>query len=194
VVEQFKPSLRTAGVAARGRDIFRSRCAECHRLSREGSRLGPDWRRKNPRQGKLLSAILEPNLEIARGYATSVVETHGQDNLIGSSAMKMNNDHLAPTGDVEVVWPRRNIQSIQPQTWSLMPDGMDKGLPRRPWRICSNTSRARQSETERGTSCPQQRANPKLQNPMRSFAIVLRSENELGIWDLFGIWSLRFGI
>jgi len=35
---------------------------------------------------------------------------------------------LRQPGDVEVVWPRRNIQSIQPQIWSLMPDGMEQSL------------------------------------------------------------------
>ena len=130
VVEQFKASLRTTGVAARGRDIFRGRCAECHRLASEGSRLGPDLARaKLLGKEKLLSAILEPNLEIAPGYATSVVETRGRDNLIG---IVMDENEATITlrqpGDVEVVWPRRNIQSIQPQIWSLMPDGMEQGL------------------------------------------------------------------
>ena len=130
VVEQFKASLRTTGVAARGRDIFRGRCAECHRLASEGSRLGPDLARaKLLGKEKLLSAILEPNLEITPGYATSVVETRGRDNLIGIVIDENEATiTLRQPGDVEVVWPRRNIQSIQPQIWSLMPDGMEQGL------------------------------------------------------------------
>ena len=130
VVEQFKASLRTTGLAARGREIFRARCAECHRLGSEGSRLGPDLAgAKLIGKEKLLSAMLEPNLELARGYATSVVETRGRDNLIG---IVIDDNEATITlrqpGDMEVVWPRRNIQSIQPQPWSLMPEGIEQGL------------------------------------------------------------------
>jgi len=60
-VVEHSTFARTAGVAAR--DVtFSLACAECHRLSREGSRLGPDLAgAKILGKEKLLSAILEPN-------------------------------------------------------------------------------------------------------------------------------------
>jgi len=130
VVEQFKVSLRTKGLAARGRDIFRARCAQCHRLGGEGFALGPDLAAtKLIGKEKILSAILEPNLELTSGYATSIIETRGRENLIG---IVLDDNETTITlrqpGSVDVVWPRRNIQTIQPQPWSLMPEGLEQGL------------------------------------------------------------------
>ena len=129
VVEQFKDSLRTAGDATRGRNIFRARCAECHRLGGEGRRLGPDLvTAKLIGKAKVLSAILEPNLEITRDYAAAVVST-GRENLIGIVTDENETTlTLRQIGGEEVVWPRRNIQSVQQQTWSLMPEGMERGF------------------------------------------------------------------
>src|SRR5262249_4497412 len=42
-LDQFRPALSSRlAFAERGRDIFRARCAECHKLGSQGGSLGPD--------------------------------------------------------------------------------------------------------------------------------------------------------
>ena len=130
ILEQFKESLRSPGVAARGREIFLARCDSCHSFGRENLRLGPDLSAARlKRKEKLLSDILEPNAEILPAYATYVLESRRGENLPGivreenSTAVTLRQ----PDG-AELVWPRLNIQSLQAQPWSLMPEGLEQGL------------------------------------------------------------------
>jgi putative membrane-bound dehydrogenase-like protein len=129
-VQQFKPALRLRGAAEHGREIFVARCADCHQLGGRGKALGPDLigARVSGRE-KILSAILEPNLQVPTDYASCVLETRDGENLIGIKA----DDNLAtitlsqPRG-VRIVWPRLNVESIETQPWSLMPEGLDRDL------------------------------------------------------------------
>src|SRR5205085_11382888 len=130
VLNQFKEVIRLRGTAAQGRDIFRARCASCHRLGSEGVPLGPDLAPVKLRgKANMLAAVLQPNLEISPGYSTQVIETRHGENLVG--IVKDNNTNtitLTQWTGAEVVWPRANINSIQPQQWSLMPEGLEQGL------------------------------------------------------------------
>ena len=120
------------GVATRGREIFRARCAFCHRAGGEGHRFGPDLAgAKLMGKEKMLTAILEPGLEVSPDDATYVVETRRGENVVGLMA---DNDTATitlrqPEG-AGLVWPRLNIQSIEAQPWSLMPEGLEQGLTR----------------------------------------------------------------
>jgi hypothetical protein len=35
---------------------------------------------------------------------------------------------LKELGDEPIVWPRLNIRALRPQSWSLMPDGLEQGF------------------------------------------------------------------
>jgi putative heme-binding domain-containing protein len=129
-VEQFKGALHMPGVAARGREIFRARCASCHRAGGEGYNFGPDLvGAKVLGKDRILDAVLEPNARPSPGNATYVVETRRGENLIGliedsnPTAITLRQ----PDGR-SLVWPRLNIRSIEPQTWSLMPEGLEQGM------------------------------------------------------------------
>ena len=130
VYERFKPAPAARGDASRGRQIFEARCVGCHRLGGDGQTFGPDLRGAKMR-GKegLLRAILVPGLDIAPGYTTQVLETGAGENLIGvKSSENPSTIALRQPNGVEFVWPRANIQSIQAQPWSLMPEGLEEAL------------------------------------------------------------------
>jgi len=130
VIAQFKPSLTLSGASARGREIFLSRCASCHRLGGEGYQLGPDLAAVKLRgKEKLLAAIIEPNRELAPGYATSVIETRRHENLIGIVTDETGGTiTLRQPSGVASVWSRSNIQTVELPAWSLMPDSLEQGL------------------------------------------------------------------
>jgi putative heme-binding domain-containing protein len=128
--EQFRPSLSMIGNPARGRETFRARCASCHRLGGEGAILGPDLAAARiGGKEKLLNAIIEPSSEITPNYATGTVETRRGENLLGI----LSEDNgvaitLRQPGGAAQVWPRTNVQTVEAQPWSLMPDGLEQGL------------------------------------------------------------------
>jgi putative heme-binding domain-containing protein len=129
-VRQFKPALGLPGAADRGRGIFLARCATCHPQDPGAQALGPDLgSAKIYGKEKLLTAILEPNIDVRRDYLTYVAETAEGEVLIG---LLRNENAAAITvqqlNGVAVVLPRANIQYLQAQPWSVMPEGMEAGL------------------------------------------------------------------
>lgn len=129
-VQRHSGALKLTPNPARGRQIFLDRCADCHRLNGEGRDVGPDLAGlKIMGREPLLQAIAEPNMNIRPGYAAVVVE-----NLVGENAIGILEHEsqqavsLAQPGGGRVIWGRPNIQLVQPQPWSIMPEGLLNGL------------------------------------------------------------------
>src|SRR6185295_1605753 len=76
VVARYQAALTLKGDAARGRTIFETSCATCHRVGDLGKDVGPNLatiRQWNP--GQVLSNILDPNREVAPNFVSYTVET-----------------------------------------------------------------------------------------------------------------------
>jgi putative membrane-bound dehydrogenase-like protein len=130
VLERFAPALRLAGDRNNGRDLFQARCANCHSTGDSGRNFGPDLSAMRAlSRDKLLSGIIEPGPELNPQYLTYAIETKGGQ-LRAGLLQRQNSKTVifSPLGDEDIVLPRSNIQSIQPQPWSLMPEGMEVGL------------------------------------------------------------------
>ena len=129
VVDSFKISLKLPGSSLRGRATFNSRCATCH-----GVGLGPhppnyhlDFTPKEKQ--RLLQAIIEPHANLRPGAAAQVVLT--KTGQIWAGRARNENKQtvtLQQFSGTEVVLPRANIASMNPQPWSIMPEGLEKGL------------------------------------------------------------------
>ena len=129
-VQRFKPALGLKGVPARGREIFIARCAACHQRNGATQAIGPELASVRVYgKEKVLSAVLEPNAEVRHDYLTYVVETAQGEPLIG--LLRDENPTtitLQGSKGRPVVLPRDNIQYLQAQPWSLMPEGLEAGL------------------------------------------------------------------
>ena len=132
VMARFKSSLSLRGAPDRGREIFRLRCAECHWStgSGQGNSLGPDLlEAKTFTKDQLLARIIEPNLSVRPDYATQGVESKGGDNLVGIISDENRwTLTLTQISGARLVWPQLNVSLLLPQTWSLMPEGLEQGM------------------------------------------------------------------
>jgi putative heme-binding domain-containing protein len=99
-------------------------------LGGEGRAFGPGLAAARI-QGKeaTLTAILEPNRDVAADYATCLAETREGESLLGRETAKNDSTLtlLQPMGG-PVAWLLADIQSRQTQSWSLMPEGLEQGL------------------------------------------------------------------
>jgi putative membrane-bound dehydrogenase-like protein len=129
-VRLFRPALGLKVLPALGREIFVARCAACHQRGGATPAIGPDLAiAKIYGQGKVLTAILEPNAGVRRDYLTYVVETAEGESLMG--ILRDQNPAtitLQGLNGAQVLLPRSNIQYLQAQPWSLMPEGLEAGL------------------------------------------------------------------
>ncbi len=130
IVSAFQPALNLTGDAAHGKTIYLERCSACHRSSGEGHLLGPDLVTvKTTGKEKMLINILDPNREVPPNYLAYLVETKNGDSVIGLIANETATSVTVrqPFGKEEAVL-RANIQKMQSQEQSLMPEGLEAGL------------------------------------------------------------------
>lgn len=129
-VKLFRPALSLKGTAALGGQIFSARCGACHQRGGATPAIGPDLTTARIYgRGKVLTAILEPSVGARLHYLTYVVETADGESLIG--LLRDQNPAtitLQLLNGAQVVLPRANLSYLQPQPWSLMPDGLEAGL------------------------------------------------------------------
>jgi len=130
VISQFKAALERPGDAARGRKVFESICAKCHKLAGIGADVGPDLAtvRHQPKQ-VLLEAILDPSMAISQGFESYVVETVSGgvlDGVMGPqtpSAITLRREE----GRQEVI-QRKDIKSMYVASLSAMPADLEKQI------------------------------------------------------------------
>jgi putative heme-binding domain-containing protein len=132
LMEKFKASLAQRANVDRGRVIFTQKCAQCHAATAPSSTdsFGPPlFRARSFNREQLLSSILEPNLTLRPDYAPTVVESNEGQSLLGIVADENPTTvTLKEPGDEPIVWPRLNVRAMRPQSWSLMPDGLEQGF------------------------------------------------------------------
>jgi putative heme-binding domain-containing protein len=130
VVDDFLSASSLPGNVSQGRIIYQERCASCHRLGREGYALGPDLASvKTAGKEKLLVNILDPNREVAPNYLAYLVETKDGESVVGLIINETSTSlTVRQAFGKESVFLRSNLQRVESQKLSLMPEGLEAGL------------------------------------------------------------------
>jgi putative heme-binding domain-containing protein len=106
------------------------RCQACHPAAGAGIQVGPDLVTvKTKGREALLSAILEPNKEVASAYIVYQVETKEGQTMLGFIA-EDNADALTlkMAGGATQTIKRSQIKGTSSSGQSLMPEGIETGM------------------------------------------------------------------
>lgn len=130
IVEQHRSALELEPSVERGVEIFRKRCASCHRLRDIGKSIGANLASLRDRSGPaLLTAILDPNRAVeAKFLSYSAVTSDGRTfngMLLNETG---NNITLAGADGKEHVLLRQDLETLVATGRSLMPEGLEKDL------------------------------------------------------------------
>jgi putative membrane-bound dehydrogenase-like protein len=127
VIAKYESALSVHGDPARGRKIFETTCATCHRAGDIGKDVGPNLatiRQWNPEQ--VLINILDPNREVAPNFMSYTVETKDGRNfdgiIVSDSAGSIT---LKRADEATETILRRDIAQISGSGLSLMPEGLE---------------------------------------------------------------------
>jgi putative heme-binding domain-containing protein len=130
VIAKYQTALSLKGDADRGRKVFETSCATCHRAGDLGKDVGPNLasiRQWNPEQ--VLVNILDPNREVAPNFIGYTVETKDGRTLDGvitdESATSLT--FKRAEGVTETVL-RRDIAQLSGSGLSLMPEGLEAAI------------------------------------------------------------------
>jgi len=130
VIEDYRAVLKMQGDKNRGRELFRGKCATCHRLEEQGQAIGPNLAAFANRGGEaILLNLLDPNREVDARYIAYIVElTDGRTftGLIsGESATSVT---LVDNQGKSHTILRTDIESIGSTAVSLMPENLESEL------------------------------------------------------------------
>lgn len=132
VVQENQDVLKLTGNGPRGWQLFRDNCGACHRLENAGRHVGPDLQsvRNHPRE-RLLDSILNPSHSVDPAYLAYAVETTS-GRLVAGVIRSESADSLTLLGaDGKTTTVARNdIESCTATGKSLMPEGLEKVIPK----------------------------------------------------------------
>jgi putative membrane-bound dehydrogenase-like protein len=128
-LEYYRPALELKGIARRGSETFRERCAFCHLASERGHGFGPDVATmKALGREKVMVNLIDPSREIAVGFSPFIVKSHGETYLgIINNETPSHVTLRLPLGQIISI-PRKEISSISPLDRSIMPENLESGL------------------------------------------------------------------
>ena len=123
--------LKLKADVAKGKRVFASRCASCHKLGNEGNAIGPDLTSigKKFDSPALLDAIINPSAAIVFGYEPWLINTKDGASFYGfliseNKQTIVIRDIAGQKHIIEVI----KIASKKKQNKSLMPDPVSNGL------------------------------------------------------------------
>lgn len=130
VIARYLTALELESSATNGRNIFRTKCATCHRIGNDGHAVGPDLvsvTNKSPRD--FLISILDPNRESQPNFHVYNVLTESGKVYSGIVTAENANSItlLQAEGKKETVL-RSNIDELISLNKSLMPERMEKEI------------------------------------------------------------------
>lgn len=130
VIEKYRPLLRNAGDAGRGREIFRRECRQCHRVGSDGHDVGPDLatiRHRSP--DEILVHILDPNREVAPNFMNYVIVLKDGRSITGSIAAETAASITLKRaeGATDTVL-RDDVEEIAGSGKSIMPEGVEEKI------------------------------------------------------------------
>jgi putative membrane-bound dehydrogenase-like protein len=127
---KYAGSITARGEALSGKAHFQQRCQTCHRAAGMGIEVGPDLLTvKTKGREALLTAILEPNKEVASAYIVYQVETNDGQSLLGFIAEDTADAMtLKMAGGATQTIKRNQIKKTSSAGQSLMPEGIETGM------------------------------------------------------------------
>jgi putative heme-binding domain-containing protein len=130
VVAAYQDALKRKGDRDRGKALFKTNCATCHRLESVGQEVGADLSAIRDRglEAVLLN-ILDPNRDVKPQYLSYVLVTTDGRILTGMIRAETTNSMTLrkPDGAEETVL-RRDIDELRSTGLSFMPEGLEKQL------------------------------------------------------------------
>jgi putative heme-binding domain-containing protein len=132
VAEMDQFLRRHPGDPAAGARVFKTICAQCHKIYGEGADVGPDLTHNGRSTfGQLLSNVFDPSLVIGPGYQTTTVVTNDGRSLTGL-VVENNEQRIVlklPGGEQSTI-PRANVSYVAMSKLSMMPEGIEQLLDR----------------------------------------------------------------
>lgn len=132
---RYKSLLTPAAIKnadpGKGRAIFATACASCHKLYGQGGAVGPDLTGSNRTNlDYLLSNLVDPAAEVGRDFRLSVVRTKDDRTITGIIVERTPARIRIQTDKERIDLSPDDVDSVKDSTNSIMPEGQLDALTR----------------------------------------------------------------
>jgi putative heme-binding domain-containing protein len=130
VLKKYVPALTKTGDREKGRALFGTHCAVCHRLNGVGKVVGPNLAALGSRAPQtFLTAILDPNRAIEATWMLFVATTKDGRTLVGAVAEETSSEvTLVGVDGTRTKIRRDQLASLASAGRSLMPEGLEAAI------------------------------------------------------------------
>jgi putative membrane-bound dehydrogenase-like protein len=128
VVQKLLPIAQQKGEPARGKEVFTTTCAVCHRFDGQGAQIGPDLTgiAARPRADVLVD-IIDPNRSVEANYRMWNVTTKDGETYSGRlDSETQTSVEIFDTAGQKHIIRRKDIATIEASNLSVMPGGFDQ--------------------------------------------------------------------
>jgi putative heme-binding domain-containing protein len=127
--ERLAPETIAEGNRSVGRELFKQRCATCHKLWGEGEEVGPDLTGSNRKQlSYLLENVVDPSAVVPNPYRMTLFVLDDGRTISGVVSSETKEAVRIRTANEEVVVPTASIEERKLTTLSLMPENLFEKL------------------------------------------------------------------
>jgi len=130
VFDEYRKALDRQGDPTKGKVVFKTNCAACHKLDGVGEEVGADLKAIRDRgiEGVLL-AIVDPNREVKPQFLTYAVETKNGRVVTGLLTAETAAGLSVRRADgVTEAIRRADVESLRSLGVSYMPEGLEKQI------------------------------------------------------------------
>jgi len=130
LVAEYLPAVRSGGDVQLGSQLFKKVCSQCHKLGTVGHAVGPDLVSLTDKSADaLVAAILDPNRAVESKFlAFTAVTKAGLAHTGLLSAETSGSVTLRAAEGKETTLLRSEIEELQSNSKSLMPEGLERDL------------------------------------------------------------------
>jgi putative membrane-bound dehydrogenase-like protein len=132
VLAKYQAALQLKSDPIAGREVFKARCSNCHKVAGVGFLVGPDIsdsRTRTPAQ--LLTDILQPSRAVDAAFmGYTVITTTGKSINGVLESENSSSVTIKQLGGKRVVLSRDQIDEIRSDAISFMPNGLEKDISR----------------------------------------------------------------
>lgn len=130
VVARYAEALNLPSDRARGKDVFKARCSNCHRLEDVGHPVGPDLAALTDRSPQaMLVAIFDPNRAVETRFQSYTAVTVSGQTYTGILAGETGNSITLLAADgKQTTLLRSELDALEGSSRSLMPEGVEKDI------------------------------------------------------------------
>ncbi|MFT5526046.1 MAG: putative membrane-bound dehydrogenase-like protein [Pirellulaceae bacterium] len=132
VLQKYQAALMLDSDPIAGREVFKARCSNCHKIADVGFLVGPDIsdsRTRTPAQ--LLTDILQPSRAVDAAFmGYTVITTEGKTFNGVLETENSSSVTIKQLGGKKVVLNRDQIDELRSDGISFMPNGLEKDISR----------------------------------------------------------------